>query len=111
MISTVTTESWEQFFAAELDRLRRFYSIELGKQDYKEIEEWLKDRLGLRSGAMISEQLRTLPECDVRQLRYEFIQLVKRNRRFRKPAAHGRTLPEGAADALGEREERDSRTE
>jgi hypothetical protein len=111
MSATTITASLEQLFAAEVERLRAFYSIELSKDDFKEVEEWLKDRLEIASSHMISEKLKTMSQCDIRQLRYDFIQVVKRNRRFRKNPARSKLPPIGAANPLGESEERDRRTE
>jgi hypothetical protein len=111
MTATVAVTSWEQFFAAELERLRTFYSIELSKEDFKEAEEWLKDRLDIPSRNMIVEKLKAMSECDLRRLGYEFIQVTKRNRRFKKNPAHGKLLPVGATNPLGESEERDRRIE
>jgi hypothetical protein len=107
MTATIITESLERLFAAEVERLRVFYSIEVGKDDFKEVEEWLKDRLEVPSSNMIIEKLKAMPECDIRRLRYDFIQVVKRNRRFRKSPANGKLPPIGAANPLGESEERD----
>jgi hypothetical protein len=111
MTATTTTASLEKLFTAELDRLKEFYMIELNDEDFREIEEWLKDRLDVRSSNMIAEKLNRMSECDIRRLRYDFIQVVKRSRRFRKSAAHGKPLPVGAANPLGESEERDRRME
>ena len=109
--TTATAASLEQVFSGEVERLRTFYSIELGREDFKDLEEWLKDRLDVRSGNMILEKLKTMSECDIRQLKYDFIQVVKRNRRFKKIQGHGKPLPIGAANPLGESEERDRRIE
>jgi hypothetical protein len=110
MTIAATSVSWEQFFAAELSRLRGFYSIELSEEDFREIEEWLKDRLEVHSMNAVAEKMEAMNECDIRQLKYDFVQLVKRNRRFRKSPAHGRQLPVGQTNPLDENEERDRRT-
>jgi hypothetical protein len=111
MTTTLATASWTQFFTAELDRLRGFYSIEFNEEDIREMEGWLKDRLEVRSGTLIAEKLRSMSEREVRQIRYEFVQSAKRNRRFRKSQANTKLQPVGAANPMGESEERDRRIE
>jgi hypothetical protein len=104
-------ELWQEFFAAELDRLKQFYFIEVNGEDLKEARQWLKDRLELVSDEQIVDKLNTLSPCDIRQLKYDFVQFVKRNRRIRNNLTHNKLPIIGTAHPFDEKEERDSRLE
>jgi hypothetical protein len=104
-------ESWQGFFGAELDRLRHFYSIEVSEEEVKEAEQWLRDNLELRSNDQLEDRLKALSPCDARQLRYDFVQFVKRNRRIKSNLTHNRAPVIGTAHPFDEKEERDSRLE
>jgi hypothetical protein len=104
-------ESWQEFFTAELDRLKQFYYIEANREDLKEAEQWLKDHLELSSEEQIAGKLNTLSPCGTRQLKYDFIQFVKRNRRIKNNLTHNKLPVIGTAHPFDEKEERDGRLE
>jgi hypothetical protein len=104
-------ESWQEFFKVELNRLREFYLIETNEEDFKEAREWLRDHLELNSSEQIVDKIRSMSPCDSRQLRYDFLQFVKRNRRIKNSQAHNRSTTVGATHPFDEREERDRRLE
>jgi hypothetical protein len=104
-------ESWQEFFVAELDRLREFYFIEANEEDFKEVEHWLRDVLELSPNELLGDKMKMLSPCDARQLRYDFIQFVKRNRRIRNNLTHNRPPVIGTAHPFDEKEERDGRLE
>ena len=104
-------ESWQGFFEVELDRLRHFYSIEVSKEEVKDAEQWLRDSLELRPNEQLEDRLKTLSPCDSRQLKYDFVQFIKRNRRIKSNLIHNKSPVIGAAHPFDEKEERDSRLE
>jgi hypothetical protein len=104
-------ESWEEFFATELARLKQFYSIEPNREDLKEAEMWLRDYVELGLNERIIDKLNILSPCDARQLKYDFIQFVKRNRRIKNNLTHNKLPVIGTAHPFDEKEERDGRLE
>jgi hypothetical protein len=104
-------EPWQEFFVGELDRLKEFYLIEVNEEELKETEQWLRDLLELSPNQQLVDKLKTLSLCDARQLRYDFIQFVKRNRRIKNNLTHNRPPVIGTAHPFTEKEERDGRLE
>jgi hypothetical protein len=104
-------ESWQEFFTAEVNRLREFYLIEAKEEDFKDAAEWLRDHLELNPSEQIMDKIRNLSPCDIRQLRYDFVQFVKRNRRIKNSQARNKLPAVGATHPFDEREERDRRLE
>ena len=104
-------ECWQEFFVAELGRLKEFYFIEVNEEDLKETEHWLRDLFEVSQNQQLGEKLSALSPCDARQLRYDFIQFVKRNRRIKNNLTHNKPPSIGTAHPFDEKEERDGRLE
>jgi hypothetical protein len=102
---------WEEFFAGELSRLKDFYLIQISKEDCKEVEEWLRDTLESATVQSCVDKLRVMPTTELRQLRYDLVQLIKRIHRNKTSERLSKVQAVGAADELDERRTRDRKVE